>query len=71
MTNEDSRTELSKADVYALANLDSLARTAMRSKTVLRELSKLQDMGLIEYQPFSAEAWLTSAGQAALKEHQA
>lgn len=62
-------TELSAADLYALENLAKLASVAMKSKTVLKQLNRLQERSLIEYDPFAAEARLTNWGEIALKEH--
>ena len=69
MTRQDTvgGVVLSKADVRALENLSSLVQNAMRSKTILKVISSLQDRGLVAYDPFRATATLTDAGRAALK----
>lgn len=60
--------DLSKADIHTLENLGSLAKNAMRSKTILKQLTSLQDRGLIDFDPMETSASLTLAGIAALEE---
>ena len=52
-------------------NLSESASKGMRSKRMLRLLSKLQDKGLIDYDPFGGTAALTEVGAAALSSAEA
>lgn len=57
---------LTQQERLALAELDDLALRSMRSKPVLKLLSKLQEKGAIEFDPFAGSATITAAGQAAI-----
>lgn len=50
----------------ALNNLGYLATIAMRSKSTLKLLGKMQEKGLIEFHPFEGKAFITGAGHKAL-----
>lgn len=50
-------------------NLSCSADRAFRSKRMLRILSRLQEKGLIDFDPFVGKANLTEAGTAALLLH--
>jgi hypothetical protein len=53
-----------KAEQEVLNDLQGAVRKAMRSKPTLRILTKLQDQGLIEFDPFAGTAEPTDAGRA-------
>lgn len=59
--------KLTQLERDALENLSALAQKAMRSKTTLRILGKLQEKGLIEFYPFEGKAFITGVGHAAIK----
>lgn len=54
--------DLTLKEREVLNDLQSAAARAMRSKPTLRILSKLQDKGLIEFDPFSGTAKPTPLG---------
>lgn len=62
--------DISQADIHTLKNLDALAKNAMRSKVILKQLSSLQDRHLIEFDPFNHTAKLTPSGELVLATEQ-
>lgn len=58
--------KLTQVERAALGDLETLAMKCMRSKTILGVLSKLQDRGLIEFDPMGGTAKITDAGKTAL-----
>lgn len=58
--------EATQLERDAMENLLTVAKKAMRSKPTLRVLSRLQDKGWIEFNPFEGEATITDKGRAAL-----
>jgi hypothetical protein len=59
--------KLTKVEYAALADLESVALQAMRSKPTLNTLSKLEDRGLIQFNPFEGTATMTERGLAAMR----
>ncbi len=57
---------VTKQDIDDLQHLSKLAPMSMRSHTVLRRLSSLEERGLITFDPFAGEAALTEDGRQAL-----
>lgn len=61
--------KLSRAEVQALLTIEDGTDPAnpvakvMKSKSTLRLLSKLQDKGMIEFDPFARTAKLTAVGR--------
>ena len=53
-------------EIDVCRNLSDSADRAFCSKRMLRILSKLQEKGMIEFDPFAGKASLTKAGAAAL-----
>jgi len=53
---------ITKAERDVLNDLQAAAMRSMRSKPTLRVLSGLADKGLIEFDPFSGTAKLTTEG---------
>jgi hypothetical protein len=54
---------VTEAELDALRNLQEYANKAMRSKPTLRLLTKLQDKGMIEFDPFGGSTRLTDLGR--------
>lgn len=63
---EASVLSLSILERNALTNLDYVAKQSMRSKAALKLLNKLQERGLITFDPFALDTAVTDAGRAAL-----
>jgi len=59
--------DLNKEEIYAMENLSKLVSNAVRSKTILKTLTKLQDKGMITFDPMAGEAALTEDGRRALR----
>lgn len=57
---------MTKEEEHAMQNLSRLAPNCMKSKTILRTLTRLADKGWIEFDPLSGEAALTEDGRKAL-----
>lgn len=57
-----------KALLQLHTNGGDVSRVAMRSKRALSLLARMQDKGLIEFDPFEGQATLTDAGRAAIGE---
>lgn len=54
---------MTKEEEYAMQNLSRLAPNCMRSKIVLKTLSKLADKGWIDFDPMAGEAAITEEGR--------
>lgn len=57
--------EATQMERDAMGDIQSLARKAMRSKPILRILSRLQEKGWIEFDPFAGTASVTETGKKA------
>lgn len=70
MTNSEPRTataaQLTQAERDAMDDLYDSAQRAFKSKPMLKTLSRLQERGLITFDPFVGQARLTNAGRAAI-----